>query len=103
MYTNFGAFDFYMSYGAIPTVGWPNGGVMINGMTIDTGPNLSPGTYTINEMTGGYPPSLETNIGISESAISNSFSSGRLTTVNLEAGETVMVTYTNIMPAPPPP
>jgi hypothetical protein len=85
-----GAFDFTMSYGR--QVGYPNG-AMLDALypEIDSGFTLSPGMYTISET---VPAGWQLIIDINDPT-GGSFSSGSQSTIDLAAGETIVVTYIN--------
>jgi hypothetical protein len=55
--------------------------------------DLPPGTYTVTELNGGWMTSIEIIDPDGES-----YSSGVTTTIDLDAGETIIVTYTNSAP-----
>jgi hypothetical protein len=80
-----------MSYGGI--IGYPNGLMMKDGAKLDSGYVLDPGIYTIDEFS--IPSGWQlTNIDIKDRS-GGSSSLGSIATIELIAGETVTVTYTN--------
>jgi hypothetical protein len=89
-YGTTGHFDFTMSYGK--QVGYPNGvRLWTSDSGVDSGFSLSPGIYTINEM---IPTGWELTIEINDPSDGSS-SIGSQATINLAAGETVIVNYIN--------
>ena len=85
-----GAFEFTMSYGR--QVGYPNGGKLgMSNPEIDSGFTLSTGIYTISET---VPAGWQLTIDINDPT-GGSVSSGSQSTIDLAAGETIVVTYIN--------
>jgi hypothetical protein len=80
---------FQMSYG--PQVGYPDGLYVRDDQQVDSGLILAPGIYTISEiLSAGWQIVIAINDPTGDSSFSGSQSS-----INLAAGETVTVTYTN--------